>query len=442
MKILLPIVIFFLFATFPGKGGLEGDQRVISGMQNRSDNWGFLVPFILGNWPEFFGYWRFTLVVCQLCIFWVGLWLLLSETWKQEKSIRITISVLTLFASTFVSQLWRDATLLALATFGIGLLSKSIRSVRISKFILLFSSVFILHIAAMFKVLYGAVLGLFFIWMLIQSGVKQKRKLIYAVTISFSLTFTPYLFDKQLTSFANMQKVFPEQQPIIFDLASSYCWGTSKGLTLDAAKGIELVKSPDIPIESVCASLKPNRWDNLHSSENVWKFSSPISRITGNNEELIRELRARWLTMILNNPIDWIQVRLMFLGWTLTLSNSFIPQDNSSTWDGVLGKVNEESWEMIFRFSSILDKFRISSILFAFLVLVYVAINHSYPSNPNKTRFFVSRLDQLLGGLVLVVTTVLTLVGFVASNGRYVLPYVVLFHIFFLRARRRVVQSV
>lgn len=413
---------------------MEGGQREINEMSNRSDNWGFVVPFLVGNWPDFFGQWRFTLVALQLAIFWTGLWLLMSKSWNDGKAVRIAIIVLTLFGSVFVSQLWRDASLLALATLGLGLLAKSIRYSNNISYILFFPSILILHFAAMFKILYGPVLGLFVFWILFQSQDKRRALVAVSLAASISLTMSPYILDKQLTSYAEMQKVFPEQQPIIFDLASSYCWGTSPGLVQDAAKAIGLVMQPNYPMASICASLKPNRWDSLSDSEDDWIFNSPIRRITGDSEDKVENLRARWIAMIINNPIDWIQVRLMYLGWTLTLSNSFIPQDESNTWEGALGEVNKFAWSVIFAFASVMDKTRISSILFAFFVLSMLFIRSQSSSGVPRTGSSIPRSDVIIGYLAMIMTTGLTLVGFVASNGRYVLPYVLLVYILLIRS--------
>lgn len=429
-------IILFLFALFPGKGGLEGDQRDIVGMSNRVDNWGFIVPFAVGNWPNFFGFWRFSLAALQLILFWIGLRLLLKESWSNLSGLsRVGFALFILISSTFVSQLWRDSTLLALATFGLGLSSRALVMRGFYKWILIISSIMILHLSGMFKVLYGILLGVFFVWLLIQSGVTSRKWTVSAIFICVSLTVSPFLIDKQLTNYAGMKKVFPEQQPIIFDLTSSYCWGTSNSLVADAAKGLELVKQPGFPLESVCASLRPTSWDNLHASQSNWKFSSPVERITGDGDKKVASLRNHWISMIVRNPVDWGQVRLMYLGWTLTLSNSFVPQNESNTWDGIIGSVNKASWGTIYAIASVADKFRFTSILFALLTMLLLTVNSAFESTGDWNRFKHLARDPVIGMLVLLITTAITIFGFVASNGRYVLPYVVLVYVFTIRSK-------
>jgi hypothetical protein len=245
--------------------------------------------------------------------------------------------------------------------------------------------------------------------------------------------------DKALGRMVGLQKVYIEQQPIVLDLASSYCWGTSNRLVQDAENGLEIVKRPEFTFESICKSLKPVTSDALNADTD--KLEAPLERIRGDQDQRVKLLREKWLSMILASPVDWIQVRLMYLGPTLTLSNSFVPQNQSNTWDGVLGKINSSLWSFFFTFASVLDKSRVSSILFAFLLLGMLTIQSAFKSFGDRKIFFLLIENQLIGFLVLIATTILTMVGFVASNGRYVLPYVLLVYALLLRSKTITVAS-
>ena len=182
-KIALLLTIFlFLFATFPGKGGLEGDQRNISGLENRTDNWGFIVPYLVGQWPNIFGHWRFSFVLFQLTIFWIGIYLLFRGKSLTSKVEVFSFGILILVSSIFVSQLWRDATLLAFSTFGFGIISISLEHKRRKRVLFFFVGVFFLHLAAMFKVLYGVILAALFLWLILQT--QRPKKFLF---ISLSL---------------------------------------------------------------------------------------------------------------------------------------------------------------------------------------------------------------------------------------------------------------
>lgn len=428
------MMFLFLFATFPGKGGLEGDQRELSQLSERSDNWGFVVPFIVGNWPNILGHWRFTLVFTQLLIFWIGLWLMLRNSWRVDKKSRKWIAPIVFASSVFVSQLWRDATLLALTAFALGILSFSIEKSRKVRMFLVAFCIFTLHFAAMFKVLYGGILGLLFFWVLNQGrGTKTITKFA-SICVVISLIFLPFIVDRQLSGLAGLKKVFPEQQPIIFDLASNYCWGQSSQITNDAAEGLKNVLRPNFPLPSVCSALKPNSWDNLHSSSIQWEFSSPITRISGEEESKLSELRSKWITMIIRNPMDWIQTRLMYLGWTLSLSNSFVPENSAGISRSFFWDANSRVWQVIFIPASLMDKFRLTSILFALCAILILFFRSAIASNGSRSIFIRKSIPLFFAVIILLTTTALTLVGFVASNGRYVFPYVTLTYVLLLRS--------
>lgn len=432
--ILVSFAIIFLFLTFPGKGGLEGDQRSIQLFSNRTDNWGFATPFLYGEWPNFFGHWRFTLVLVQLVIFWIGLWLLFSNFKIVTRTQTIFISILVFFSTVFVSQLWRDATLLALATIGYGLLARTLQSKNSKKYGLILSYL-ILIFAAMFKPLYGPIFALLLIWIYQQENrLKRPSRLLVAIS-SLLLVVSPYLIDKSLSNHAQMIRVAPEQQPIIFDLASNYCWGQSDQLVKNAAKGLEIVLRPGYPMPSVCASLRPNSWDNLHTNPSKWEFSSPIERLTGARVSRVTELRNRWISMIATNPIDWLQVRLLYLGPTLIMSNSFVTSTNSNLDLPILNSLNSFFWRIISISAATIDKARISSPLSVLLVILFLFGRKLASKHSNANSSISHYQDEIFALLIILTTIAVTIVGFVASNGRYVLPYVLLIYFFLIRSR-------
>ena len=435
--VFLFVLSIFIFATFPGKGGLEGDQREILNLKDRNDNWGIVVPLFVGEWPNILGHWRFSLVLFQLSLYWIGLWLIFEKRFAISKKPLIILSQALFFlvSSIFVSQLWRDSTLLAIATFALGLIYESLRMRPRFRRTLLVTSVMLLHIAAMFKVLYGPILALYFLWVALEGNLKNKFRNIGVMLISLSLAISPFLLDRTLVNKVGLQRVYPEQQPMIFDLASNYCWGQSDQLIENAKSGLLLVIKSDFPIQSICASLKPNSWDNLHTDYSPWQFSAPIQRIVGDDNLKVTSLRNKWLKMIIDNPVDWFHVRLMYLGWTLSLSNSFVPQNASNTWDGPIGDANRMIWSLLFSVASIVDKFRLTSLLFSFLLIIFFLIKNASHEKLKNRSYFKRNSDLFFTTLSLSATTLLTMIFFVASNGRYVLPYITISYALLFRSR-------
>jgi hypothetical protein len=426
------LILAFLFATFPGKGGLEGDQRSVALLSERSDNWGFLVPFLYGEWPDFFGHWRYSLVLLQLCALWFGLYFLMPKNMNHGLSNRLPYFLVVYISSVFASQLWRDASLFSFTVFGLGIAKIAMRSASPFKRMWLLPSIFCLFFAAMFKTLFGVIIGFFFMWLALQTLGRKKTVAILSVVVILLLGLAPFFIDKALGKYAGLKKNYPEQQPIIFDLASNYCWGSSDKIIYDAENGLKLVLKEGYPLESTCASLRPNSWDNLHSNPMKWEFSSPIFRISGENESKVRELQKKWLHMIIRNPVDWIQTRSIYLGPTLLMSNSFTEQAELAGKPGIFETVNYMSWKLISLPAFFLDKTRLTSLGFAMVFILFLILRNSYIRK--KSAYLFNYFDLVVASLIISLTVCITIFFFTANNGRYVMPFVLLTYIFLLRS--------
>jgi hypothetical protein len=144
-------VIILAIAVFPGKSALEGDQRTFDQISDRSDNWGFMTAFLYGEWPNFFGEWRFTLILLQLAISVTG-FLMLTSDFRPKNSRQTLVYCLLLFASSMFSiQLWRDASLYSFSLLGLGLINISYKRFGKLRLILNLFGWVVLIFASMFK---------------------------------------------------------------------------------------------------------------------------------------------------------------------------------------------------------------------------------------------------------------------------------------------------
>jgi hypothetical protein len=165
--------------------------------------------------------------------------------------------------------------------------------------------------AVMIRPLYGCIVGLLVSWLLSQMVKRSRNLLVFGLITVLMFGITPYILNKKLSELSGLEKSYPQQAVIQMDLASNFCWGRSVNIRLDASVGLQMILKPEFPIESICASLDPHRWDTLYSSNVVsWQYSAPISLLRGDeSQELMSALEKQWLRMIIHNPIDWIQVR-------------------------------------------------------------------------------------------------------------------------------------
>lgn len=427
-------IILYVFALFPGKGGVEGQQQHIDLISERTDNWGFFTA-LLGDWPNFFGYWQFSLSLVQVFLFWCGLLMLFFDTKQRTFLHKILFYSLLAVSTVFVSQLWRDATLLSIVVFGLGIHSVKKKFSRYLRVPLSSISICLIFIGITFKPIYGGVVAIIYLWLEYHPSKSDFWKTIKLISLVIFFSVLPFFVDKNLSDKYNLIKVYPEQQPIIFDLASNFCWGAPEELVANAELGLKLVIKQNYPIQSICSALRPNRWDNLHSDVNNWQFSSPILRIDGAaRTKDVQELTKYWVNMIKNSPIDWIQVKSLYLGPTLIMSNSFIPQNESRYFPTAWGSISHTIWKGLQFFPILLDKIRVTSLGFAFLlVFLVIFLKGVRTESGSVKKVLADSSNEIFALSVLITTLIITLIGFVASNGRYVLPYIIMTYIMLLR---------
>jgi hypothetical protein len=428
------IFIVFLLATFPGKGGMEGHQRDIQDFSERNDYYGFFVP-LMAEFPDIYGHWRYSLVVIQILVFWSGFFMLIQSQLKTKSKLIWAFILLVLVGSVFVSQMYRDSFILSFLTFGLGLLHQSLKSSFFWRISLMITSIIILFLTVMFRPLYGFIVGLLVLWLLSQKIEVSRKLLVFGLVTVLVFAITPYIFNKKLSELSGLKKSYPQQAVIQMDLASNYCWGRSDNIRLDAAIGIKMILKSDFPIESICASLDPHRWDNLYSSNsNSWRYSAPLILFSGDeSEESMTELEWQWFRMIIHNPIDWLQVRSVYLGPVLLMSNSFVPQsfkEIESNLPPSISKVNFGLWTLFFTPVIFLDKIRATSPLFAFILLTFLFFFYNR-KHSNESKLSLSRNSQnvLISLIILLALIIVTAIGYVSANGRYVLPYIFLIYL-------------
>jgi len=425
------ILALFLFSNFPGRGGLEGDQRNLAHLNERSDNWGFLVPLIYGEWPDGFLPWRYSLIVFQLLCLWVGLWLIFFDSRPLNKFQFAIFLLLTWISSAFSSQLWRDSSLFAFLVLGLGLIKVSLKRTTGLRILLFILAANILLGAALFKPAYGFLIGLLSLWILRQESRVSTKKSLILLLIPVVMTFSPYLLEKSLVNKFSLQKSYPEQQPIIFDLATNYCWGSDSNLIEDARIGLSVISNNREVSRDLCSAIIPSYWDTLHSPPANWKIDTPLFRLTSSQEVKLDSLKQAWLTMILNSPFDWIQTKVVFIGPALFSSNSFVDSGQASFGTDLSAKSSYILWKLFNYPIVLLDKTRVLSFAFLLIVLVLCLVLQRRDTTCLRTP----KISDLCFGLVVTVSSVsLNVLTFVASNGRYMMPFILASFILLLRS--------
>ena len=246
----------------------------------------------------------------------------------------------------------------------------------------------------------------------------------------------PYTFDKYLGSEVGITKSFPEQQPMIYDLSAMYCWGVSKQANDDALSALSPVIRNGVPGPAICSSLILGSWDNLHMIMTPWVYAAPLIRLNVSQSEEFTKLKSGWVHTIIHNPREWLLIKLPFATQVLTMANSFVKTDSSSGFSSeVLNKANKLIWSLFYYFSVIIDKLRFLTLGALIIFLQIILISRVKSSNASWRNFIHTNISFLYLFLISFVTLGLATIIYVAGNGRYIMPFVLLIYIFFFIER-------
>ena len=422
--LILLLLVLVIVGIFPGVGG-EGAQREIPVLSEKQDWWNFSTAALYGLWPNGFFPWTFSLTIAQLMIYAVGVWLMRREL-KLSQNRRL-FNFLAMIGGVFAFQLWRDATLLAIETLSLGLLIGAKATLNIRE-VLRYSLAFLTSLSGcLFKPIFAPLVLLIFFFILI-SKINSRRLLIVFSIIALGLSFIPFGLDKVLSTSFQLKKSYPEQQVLIYDLSKLYCWGYSPEATSSAKKLLNGILANRNDYESICASLSPAGWDSLHVLVPEVKSSPALRTIGEGEEESLNELKTGWIRTVLHNPMDWLMTKTSDASQVLFMANAFYMPGLYVDSNNLITSLGDKIIKIILIPFHILDKIRIFSIaftLFIGLVMVY--------RNRASTQFSKSK-EQILFKFISInlFTVSFATVAFIANNGRYVLPYILLSYFFLI----------
>jgi hypothetical protein len=273
------------------------------------------------------------------------------------------------------------------------------------------------------------------------------KKIILVTSFSMLIAVFGVALDKGLAKFINLKESFPEQQPIYQDLASFYCWSedpTTKLAALNALKPVLATSSPS----DICLTLRPNSWVYLVSGGNFLdqKIDAPLVS-TINSKDLIW-VRNGWIKTIMNDPVDYIQFKLISATQVITVGNPFkypLLITSDSYEDSKLGLtdyelpralslVSMDFWKLLHKILSIIGSTYIFSITFMFLILFIGLIKFK--------SFRLIKSSIILVFICNVFNIMLLSIGFVSDEARYIFPIVFLTYLFLLVQENKISSTV
>ncbi len=415
---------------FPGTGG-EGAQRELQDFDQKTDWWNFATAGLYGLWPNVLGPWEFSLTVVQLLIYLFGIYLFYRE-FKLPQNRKLFIAIATLGAL-FVIQLWRDATLFSLLTLSLSLLVSLKKLQTRGAYLRLYIAITLCLVSFLFKPIF-APLGLFLVVLFMSLNSISKKKMVSLTLAALILSFIPFLLDKQLSEQSHLVKSYPEQQVMIYDLSKLYCWSSSPDVVLQSKNALEPLLRHKYGYEKICASLSPTGWDSLRVV-NPEVESSPALRVVNAGEEEIRnQLFVNWIKVSVTNPFDWLMVKSSDLNQVMFMANAFyMPGIFVQSSSGIFVGLGDLLIKVLLIPIQFIDKIRLLTLGATLLIgLFMIYINR-------KSTFFSPARERALFrfGIINLLTALVGTLVFIANNGRYVLPYILLSYFYLLLAVER-----
>ena len=421
----IPLAIGVAVGVYPGTGG-EGSQREIAGLEDKIDWWNFSTAFLYGYWPTTFDNWQFTLTILQLSCYTLGIYsFYVSLTSNRYKRLLLIPAVI---GGYFVVQLWRDASLFSFSVLALSLVADFEGKSRTYKISRLGTSLALLTLSSLFKPVFAPLLFLVLFLMIHAEFRTRLLKLIAFLCILLS-SLIPILLDRQLSEMAGLDKSYPEQQVFIYDISKMYCWGFSPSVIEKSKTALEPIMTSADSSEAICASLSPTGWDSLRVSSQEVSTSPALRTLSENEVSELATLRSNWIGLIVQSPMEWLLVKVSDLAQVLTMANAFhmpgIFQNPSDNFFVLLGDI---LLKVLLLPIQILDKFRLLSmgagLLIGFVLLYW-----------NKQRSGLSQNRQaiILNFLLINSLTVsLATLAFIANNGRYVMPYLLVSYLYLI----------
>ena len=318
-NIIVIISFSILIYKWPNTTGEDIQNARINYLSNfRNDFWGPVCSFIYGNFPDILFGWQTNLFLVQLLLstFFI---LKIYVMWFPIPLKNVSIFYLTFsyFSLNFATTMTRDGlmfTLLLVAIYysiKINLYEKYHvlnSSISIVFFILAFSIRPWMAVSCLFLIRY------FFLINRSRSDVKFIRRFVGVFLVGSFFALTPYLLNVAIFNSLNFTRSYPEQQVILMDLSSTYCWSTNRETVLKAKSTlIYFYENNELPLD-FCSQFRPNTWIWLSKDPNPFgtlTSTTKLKTIDVSSDANFEEIRFNWLKIIWTDPSTYLQIKLM-----------------------------------------------------------------------------------------------------------------------------------
>ena len=421
-----PIYVISTLTFLSELGNFQGED-IINARKNytsgtKIDFWGGISTLIYSNVPELLFRWQIWLGVAQLCLSTAGLVLLFRPKRKKRKE-RLTIYAISYLALIFSSQMTRDGLMFSLLCFGFGLLSLSSEKDRNLK--LLAVSLFVISLAMSFRPwLSLAIIPL--VWLMVKNSPLRLSRSGLAFLVC-TLAFLPAVLEIAASKKLNLVKSYPEQQVMIMDLASTYCYTNNSASGLKAKIGLEILTDSENYPAVACQLFRPDTWLSLTEgggNESSKDIQTKLGLIPPGEAEKAQKLRSIWFDLIVSDPISFLQNKILFAG-------KLIIGSESRNLNVISKKQTQDKLIAIYRIPyDIAISLHLFSILFILLITLIKPVSNFLRKVTESIE-----LDKVVIAIFFSSLLWLSLssIAYIGSNGRYMYSLTILSVIFLVR---------
>jgi len=325
--LLMGLAFLVGISRFPALGGEDIEQARANYLGAKPlDFWGGISTLFYGNFPSMFGLnWESSLVISQILVTLTGL-LLINTRNIQGSRVQFSIFLaVSYFCLVFSSYGTRDGTLFSCLVLGISLISgKGNRQTQIDrKRIILGASFLVLGLS--FRPWVSICLLPPLLYFLRQSSKKScilKDKT--AILLSLCLTVGPISLEVFVNKSLDLKHSYPQQQVMIMDLTSNYCWGTQRSSNLISREALRAFTGDNRMDSTICQFFRSDTWVSLTNNGNASSngLQSHFQLIAPSQKVLYESVFHAWLKIILKDPVTYIQNKTIFATKVLIASDT------------------------------------------------------------------------------------------------------------------------
>jgi hypothetical protein len=402
----LSIATFFLqIPSFYGEDIVNARNNYLIG--NRTDFWGGVSTVVYSFIPDLGFRWQIWLAILQIALTSLALQKLLVM--KNQNRINYLIKLVVAYSAlVFGSQMTRDGLMFSLLIFGYAALDSALRNQGSLRVLIL--PLLIICIAMSFRPwLSIAIIPILLIpfW---RSNLKISRWTIAAITVLIAVA--PLAIEFAAAKSLKLKQSFPEQQVMLMDSAATYCYTTNTETGMKAKEALLLFTSDPSYPRFACQLYRPDTWLSLTKAINTSSagYEVEFSLIQPGDSERYEALRSSWMKMIVNDPVTYIQNKMLFASKLLIGSDSryisILSADSNAT--KILG---------IFRiFYDVAITIHIYSFLALILILFFLPLSRYLKRKENGLIIDRVSINMIVA---IVLWTSLSAIAYIGSNGRY-----------------------